>query len=317
MDSQSEPASTVSPPSPAPLSVPLQALEPLAPERPRVWPVFLAFGLALVTLLVAGALLAGIAVAVELARTGVKPQDTEALNAVVEKLKLMPWLHVAGVVMSSTTTLAAALIGAWLSPRPWRERLRLQAGAPLPPWVWAAAVMGCCALGQAMESATILTGAWDWTTSLKGIQATSAASPGTFALLMLFGALVAGTAEELFFRGYVQSRLVERWGRTAGIATAASLFGLMHMDPIHGPIALVMGLFLGWLAERTGSLRLPVCVHILNNAVSFLLTRYSVPSSELSTSVHVTMLIVCPLLVVGALVLVRRSSGVAVPAGHG
>jgi membrane protease YdiL (CAAX protease family) len=307
MDSQSEPSSTDSTPFPAPLSVPLHAT-----ARPRVWTVFLAFGLTLVTLLVAGALLFGIAVAVELARTGAKPQDTEAINALVEQLKLRPWLHVASIVMSSTTTLAVALLGGWLSPQPWRERLRLQAGAPLPAWVWAATVVGCCALGQAMESTTILTGAWDWTTSLKGIQATSGASPGLFALLMFFGALVAGTAEELFFRGYLQSRLVERWGRTAGIATAATLFGLMHMDPIHSPIALVLGLFLGWLAEHTGSVRLPVCVHILNNAVSFLLTRYATPSSQLPTPLHVTMLIVCPLLVVGTLVLVRRSSVVPV-----
>ncbi|NMO15085.1 hypothetical protein HPC49_16410 [Pyxidicoccus fallax] len=93
---------------------------------------------------------------------------------------------------------------AWLSPQPWRERLRLQAGTPLPPRAWLAALVASLALGQALESASVLTGIWSWTSTLKGLEASSQASTGTFAMLMLFGARAAGTAEELFFRGYMQ-----------------------------------------------------------------------------------------------------------------
>ncbi|MCE9672155.1 hypothetical protein LY474_30545 [Myxococcus stipitatus] len=54
-------------------------------------------------------------------------------------------------------------------------------------------------------------------------------------------------------------------------------------------------------------MRLPVFVHILNNAASFLLMRFGMSSSDLSISAHVTLLIACPLLVAGTLVLLRQS----------
>ncbi|NOK33638.1 CPBP family intramembrane metalloprotease [Corallococcus exercitus] len=274
--------------------------------RPRVWTVVLAFVLMLMALVVGSVIVVNIALGVEAARSGVDIRDSAALAGLMEKVKVLPWLHVVGVMMSSTLALTVALLGGQLSPKPLRERLRLQAGAPLPAWAWGAALVGCFTVGQAMESLAVLTGVWDWTASLKGLQATSQGSFATFAALLFFGSLVAGTAEELFFRGYVQTRLVERWGRTAGIAGAATLFGLMHMDPIHSPMALVMGVFLGWLAERTGSLRLPIFVHILNNGTSFLLSRYAPPAMELPGSVHVTLMVVCSLVFVGTLVALRR-----------
>ncbi|MCY1042641.1 CPBP family intramembrane metalloprotease [Corallococcus sp. bb12-1] len=300
MDSQSEPSATQ---VPSPLPAPATA------ERPRVWTVFLAFVLMLVTLIIGGTVFAGIAVGLEMARTGVKAPDAAALTALMEQIKLLPWLHVAGVMLSSLTGLGVALLGGWLSPRPLRERLRLNPGASLPVWLWGAALVGCFALGQAMESLSVLAGVWDWTSSLKGLQATSQASLGTFALLMFFGTLVAGTGEELFFRGYVQTRLVQRWGPKAGIMGAATLFGFMHLDPVHSPLALVLGVYLGWLAERTGSVRLPVFVHILNNATSFLLTRFASSATELSTSTHVALLVVCTLLTVGAVAVLRPGGG--------
>jgi len=43
-------------------------------------------------------------------------------------------------------------------------------------------------------------------------------------------AAAPGVTEELFFRGFVQVRLVERLGGLAGIAVTALLFGLLHFD---------------------------------------------------------------------------------------
>ncbi|NOK21748.1 CPBP family intramembrane metalloprotease [Corallococcus carmarthensis] len=266
----------------------------------------MAFMLLLTAILVGGVIVASIAMAVEMLRSGVDPRDSEAIQAMTERLKTRPWLLVAGVMISSTLGLAAALLGGFLSPKPLKERLRLEKGTPVPAWAWGAALVGCFTLGQAMESLSVLTGVWDYTASLKGLQATSQGPFATFALLLFFGTLVAGTAEELFFRGYVQTRLVERWGRTAGIAGAATLFGILHLDPIHSPMALVMGLFLGWLAERTGSLRLPIFVHILNNLTSFLVSRYAPSTAQLPTSVHVTLLAVCSLVFVGVVTALRR-----------
>ncbi|MFP2898830.1 CPBP family intramembrane glutamic endopeptidase [Corallococcus sp. 4LFB] len=293
MDSPSAPVPAVTSPVPA-------------SPRPRVWTVLVAFLLLMMGILVVSITVASIAMAVEIARTGVDPRDSKAIQALTEQLKTMSWLHVAGVITSSLLGMTAALLGGFLSPKPLKERLRLGKGTPLPPWAWVAALVGCFTMGQAMESLAVLTGVWDYTASLKGLQATSQGSFATFALLLFFGTLVAGTAEELFFRGYVQTRLVERWGRWAGIAGAATLFGFLHLDPIHSPMALMMGLFLGWLAERTGSLRLPIFVHILNNLTSFLLSRYAPSTAELPASVHTALLTVCSLAFVGTVVALRR-----------
>ncbi|GMT97219.1 hypothetical protein KH5H1_13380 [Corallococcus caeni] len=271
-----------------------------------MWTVLVAFLLLLMGILVVSITVASIAMAVEIARSGVDPRDSKAILALTEQLKTMSWLQVAGVMTSSLLGMTAALLGGVLSPKPLKERLRLGKGTPLPAWAWGAALVGCFTMGQAMESLSVLTGIWDYTASLKALQATSQGSFATFALLLFFGTLVAGTAEELFFRGYVQTRLVERWGRWAGIAGAAALFGLLHLDPIHSPMALMMGLFLGWLAERTGSLRLPIFVHILNNLTSFLLSRYAPSTAQLPAAVHVTLLAVCSLAFVGVVMALRR-----------
>ncbi|NOK33645.1 CPBP family intramembrane metalloprotease [Corallococcus exercitus] len=274
--------------------------------RPRVWTVFVAF-VVMFGLLVTGSVIVNhIATGIEAAKAGVDPSDSVAQAALAEKVEALPWPTVVLVMMVGTVALSLALLGGRLSPQPLRERLRLTAGVPLPAWAWLTAAVGCFAVGQSLESLAVLTGAWSWTGSLKGFEAASQGPLGTFALLLFFGSPVAGTAEELFFRGYVQTRLVERWGPKAGVVGAATLFGLLHLDPIHGPITLVVALFLGWLAVHTGSVRLPIFVHILNNGTSFLLGRYAPPSSEYPASVHTALLCVSALLVVGAVVLLRR-----------
>ncbi|WP_338262130.1 CPBP family intramembrane glutamic endopeptidase [Corallococcus caeni] len=275
-------------------------------RRPRVWTVLVAFVVLFGLLVIGSTLVTHIATSIEAAKAGVDLSDSVAQAALAEKVESLPWPTVALVMMVGTVALSLALLGGRLSPQPLRERLRLRAGVPLPAWAWLTAAVGCFAVGQCLESLAVLTGAWNWTGSLKGFQAASQGPLGTFALLLFFGSPVAGTAEELFFRGYVQTRLVDRWGPKAGVVGAATLFGLLHLDPIHGPITLVVALFLGWLAVHTGSVRLPIFVHILNNGASFLLGRYAPPSSEYPTSVHTALLCVSALLVVGAVVLLRR-----------
>ncbi|RKI08870.1 CPBP family intramembrane metalloprotease [Corallococcus sp. AB030] len=293
MDSPSELTPTASPPVPE-------------SPRPRVWSVLVALVLLRVTIFVGTIIVAGIAGAIEIAQSGIDPRDSAAMATLTEKIKYMPWLQVVAVMISSSLGLTAALLGGRLSPIALRDRLRLRVGTPLPVWSWGAALVGCLAMGQAMKSLAVLAGFWDWAETLKALHVTSQSSVVIFTLFLVFGALVGGTAEELFFRGYLQTRLVERWGRAAGIAGAATLFGLMHLDPIQAPMALVAGLFLGWLAERTGSLRLPVFVHVFNNLTSFLLSRYAPPIAQLPTSVHVTLLVACSLAFVGTVTVLRR-----------
>ena len=55
-----------------------------------------------------------------------------------------------------------------------------------------------------------------------------------------------------------------------GIIISSALFAIIHINPIQVVFAMPAGIFLGWLYCKTGSLLVPICVHILNNTISFI-----------------------------------------------
>jgi membrane protease YdiL (CAAX protease family) len=81
--------------------------------------------------------------------------------------------------------------------------------------------------------------------------------------LWIGAAVVAPAAEELFFRGLLQTWLVtvlerRRWA----IAGSAVAFGLVHYQQPHAvPALMVLGVMLGFAYERTGSLLPAMIVH--------------------------------------------------------
>ena len=87
--------------------------------------------------------------------------------------------------------------------------------------------------------------------------------------------LLAPLAEELVFRGAILRALLA-WkpaNHWAMIAVSALLFALVHMNPAQMPHAFLMGLLLGWMYYRTGSIVPGVAFHWINNTIAFLLTR--------------------------------------------
>ena len=72
--------------------------------------------------------------------------------------------------------------------------------------------------------------------------------------------VLAPAAEELVFRGAVQ-RLARPLGQKTAVLLQAVLFALQHGSPA----ALVCGLSLGWLADRTGRVWPGMLLHTLNN----------------------------------------------------
>jgi uncharacterized protein len=95
--------------------------------------------------------------------------------------------------------------------------------------------------------------------------------------LMLGGAaaaaglvLVQASAEELFFRGWLQPVLAARWGPWIGLITTSLVFGAGHaVVGASTGLALVnitlAGLLFGLLALRTGGLAAPAAAHWLWN----------------------------------------------------
>lgn len=82
--------------------------------------------------------------------------------------------------------------------------------------------------------------------------------------------LLAPFAEELVFRGAVLRSLLGSMGNHwAAIAVSAVIFAVVHANPAQMPHALLIGLLLGWMYYRTGSILPAVAVHWVNNTVAY------------------------------------------------
>ena len=132
---------------------------------------------------------------------------------------------------------------------------------------------------------------------LTGSPATSEMLPsGGSELLMQFLALcvMPAIAEELLFRGAFQG-LMRPCGSAAAIFAPALLFGVLHLDLAQGLTAFACGVFLGWLAERSGSILPGMLLHLVNNALAFLTIylRYYAPA-EVSFGVELFILLFFP-----------------------
>lgn len=100
-------------------------------------------------------------------------------------------------------------------------------------------------------------------------------------LVWLAIAAAPGVCEELFFRGYLLNSLRGRVPAAAAIAISALIFGLFHLSV--GGLAAVervftsafLGVVLGYLFWRTGSVWPGVLVHILHNSTSVALALFS------------------------------------------
>jgi glutamate-5-semialdehyde dehydrogenase len=81
--------------------------------------------------------------------------------------------------------------------------------------------------------------------------------------------VIAPLTEEIIFRGVILRGLLGRWRPWIAITASALLFALMHLNPAQTPVALILGLLLGWVYARTRSLGLCILGHALNNAASY------------------------------------------------
>lgn len=96
--------------------------------------------------------------------------------------------------------------------------------------------------------------------------------PVPIAAVLLVVALAPAVCEEILFRGLVLSGL-RRMGEGGAIVVSAALFAVAHMDAPRLAFTFVLGLILGWLAVRTGSIWPGVIVHFTVNATSVILAR--------------------------------------------
>lgn len=80
-------------------------------------------------------------------------------------------------------------------------------------------------------------------------------------------AVVAAMVEEISLRGYTMQPL-RKYGDSFAIIMAACAFGLMHGNLVQAPFAMIVGIGLGYISVKTGSLWLGIIIHALNNTIS-------------------------------------------------
>jgi membrane protease YdiL (CAAX protease family) len=229
--------------------------EATPPPTPPVWVVLRTFLLAAVTILAASVV------------AGMVLHSLDPDRPPVETLQ-----SIRGLVAGALASASALVLTLGISARNLTlARLRLVPGRERGRDLLAA-VVGMLALGQALDSATTLVGLSDdgsMAVIRKALQGVS--GPELFFAIIAIG-IVAGGAEEVFFRGYMQSMLRERWRPALAIAVTSVCFGALHLDPVHAPLAIALGAYLGHVTERAGSALPAVVCHVVNNAVYTMLT---------------------------------------------
>ena len=108
-----------------------------------------------------------------------------------------------------------------------------------------------------------------------------AGDPGGIVLNLIAGAILAPIGEELFFRGFLTTAWVIRFGATRGVIFGGVVFAFVHVLGIQAatfeqglPMALIgflsrvpIGLALGWLFVRRGTIWAPLGLHAAFNAI--------------------------------------------------
>ena len=88
--------------------------------------------------------------------------------------------------------------------------------------------------------------------------------------------LLAPLGEEIVMRGAILKELLklEKLGVWTAITISALMFALIHMNPAQMPHAFLIGLLLGWMYWRTGSILPGVAYHWANNSIAFVMFAF-------------------------------------------
>ncbi|MEE9161358.1 MAG: type II CAAX endopeptidase family protein [Candidatus Neomarinimicrobiota bacterium] len=151
---------------------------------------------------------------------------------------------------------------------PLAETLRLQ---PVAPSTWRDALLigfGVSILVDELDRLVAVAFPLpEWV--IQGMQFLTYSTPGE-ALLVVGGAVLAAPlVEELAFRGFFQGQLEAGLGDpTKAVLISSVFFMLMHFNPWWSLQIYLLGMVLGYLAWRTGSIWPSFVVHATNNALA-------------------------------------------------
>ncbi len=107
--------------------------------------------------------------------------------------------------------------------------------------------------------------------SLKAAMEMVAGGPLVASLLSV--SVMAPLFEEWLCRGLVLRGMLKKTNPTVAIVISALFFAVLHMNPWQAIPAFVLGLLFGYVYYRTGSLKLTMLMHCVNNTFSVFISR--------------------------------------------
>lgn len=133
--------------------------------------------------------------------------------------------------------------------------------------------------------------------------------------MMLTSIVLAPVLEEILFRGIVQDSLTEKLGPLRGILIGTCVFGIVHIIPQQVINAFFVGIVLGFIYYRSGSLVPVILIHMINNAISYfswVLSGERIVSTRQmignDTIYYIVYALACAVFVVALITIVRTLS---------
>lgn len=131
---------------------------------------------------------------------------------------------------------------------------------------------------------------------------------------LLSVSIFAPLFEEWLCRGIVLRGLLHNMKPAAAICVSAIFFAVLHMNPWQAIPAFLLGLLFGYVYYKTGSLKLTMLMHCVNNTVAVIISR--LPGFEeaetfmdiLSPWAYVCIFISCVLMLFSAIVVFKGIS---------
>ncbi len=156
--------------------------------------------------------------------------------------------------------------GSQVMPRPWPVKLLLSVGllVAVVGAVWGFYALLGPLLGPLVPASGRLAG-------MEEMEKLFAGWPLAAAVLVV--GVFPALSEELWCRAFLGRGLVGIHGRFWGVLLTSLLFGMIHLDPCQGTMAVFMGLVLHMAYLATRSLLVPMLLHFSNNALAVVLTR--------------------------------------------
>lgn len=247
-----------------------QVQGPPPPRKPPLWTAFTIVICSVPATLAAG-LVMGVVLALSL-MSSLTPagEGSEEVMDVLSSPRGLVWMV---IVPGQAIFALAAVLGVLVD----RQRFAAAIGwrRPKVSWIW----LPVAALSALPVSVVVQFLIYQLTKAL-GIEedmlekALMGGSGSELWLLMGALSLLPGLIEESLFRGYLQRRLLIHWSAWAAIPVSAACFAVAHVLPVQVVAVFPLGIWMGIIAWRTGSIWFSMACHAVYNLFGVSCVRF-------------------------------------------